>query len=150
MLKITPKNNIIEFQLEVENASLDNTSTRLVVEVEGKHTIIPLQVDSLGKCQGEIPLQENWNGKEGNIKLEVIAESTYFTPFEKTVLFSDLKLTPSAVVKKAKIVEKQEITQPEKTTPKSTPLKENAITFKSILNEDDSMEDEIKNFFKVK
>ena len=58
MLKITPSNNLIEFQLQVENASLDKTTARIILEVNNVNTIIPMEMDSDGKCTGEIPLKE--------------------------------------------------------------------------------------------
>jgi len=98
MLHITPQNNTIEFQLQIENASIENTSTRLIVNTEGENIITPLSIDNEGNCKGIIPLKEEWNGQSGDIKIEVITEGTYFEPFSKKVIFDSIPLTPKAKI----------------------------------------------------
>ena len=123
MLKITPQNNSIEFQLKVENASLQKTSTRLIVEVNNTNTIIPLLIDKDGLCKGDIPLNESWDGKKGKIKIEVIAEGSYFEPFNKEVEFEKIPKTPKASI--------QEITLQKPVTKSNTGYKEPKITTKT-------------------
>lgn len=146
MLEIGPKNNSIEFKLEVENTTLDKISSRLVIEVNGEVTLIPLQIDNNGVVKGNIPLGKNWDDKIGSLKLEVINESNYFVPFEKKVLFSNPQL-------------KQPIIKEFKTTPTPTHkpthipivskvIKENKVVIpsKNLLD----LNKEINNFFKLK
>jgi len=98
MLQITPLNNTIEFKLQVENASIKDTSTRLIIELKDDNLIVPLSIDEYGNCKGIIPLNENWDGKKGNIKIEVITEGNYFKPFEKNVIFEGLNTEPKATI----------------------------------------------------
>ena len=157
MLKITPQNNSIEFQLKVENASLQKTSTRLIVEVNNTNTIIPLLIDKDGTCKGDIPLNESWDGKKGKIKIEVIAEGSYFEPFNKEVEFENIPKTPKASI--------QEIKLQKSTTISSTGYKETKIINKTVIptrtkieesknfitkTEKDRIVSEIVDFFKAK
>ena len=157
MLKITPQNNSIEFQLKVENASLQKTSTRLIVEVNNTNTIIPLLIDKDGTCKGDIPLNESWDGKKGKIKIEVIAEGSYFEPFNKEVEFENIPKTPKASI--------QEIKLQKSTTKSSTGYKEPKIINKTVIptrtkieesknfitkTEKDRIVSEIVDFFKAK
>ena len=98
MLHITPQNNTIEFQLQIENASIENTSTRLIVNAGGENIITPLSIDGEGNCKGTIPLKEEWDGTSGDIKIEVITEGNYFEPFSKKVIFDSIPKTPKAKI----------------------------------------------------
>lgn len=110
MLKITPKNNLLEFKLQISNASINKTKARLVVEVQDMaSTMIDLDIDQEGKCTCEIPLQENWNRKQGKVKLEVIAENTYFAPYEKEVFFVNENKKPKVSITESKNIQKPTI-----------------------------------------
>lgn len=98
MLHITPQNNTIEFQLQIENASIENTSTRLIVNTGDENIITPITIDNEGNCKGIIPLKEEWDGKSGDIKIEVITEGNYFEPFSKKVIFDSIPKTPKAKI----------------------------------------------------
>jgi hypothetical protein len=98
MLHITPQNSTIEFQLQIENASIENTSTRLIVNAGEENIISPLSIDNEGNCKGTIPLKEEWNGTSGDIKIEVITEGNYFEPFSKKVIFNSIPVTPKAKI----------------------------------------------------
>jgi hypothetical protein len=144
MLKIGPKNNNIEFKLEVENTTLDKISSRLVVEVNGEVSLIPLQIDKNGVVKGNIPLNKTWDEKVGNLKLEVINESNYFIPFEKVVLFSNPQ-PKQPVIKEFKTTE----------TPNETPIKQTSKVIKEnkLFIPSQNLLDlnkEINNFFKSK
>ena len=109
MLKITPKNNLIEFKLQISNTSIKNTKARLIVEVQdAASTMIDVEIDGDGKCLCEIPLQENWDRKQGKVKLEVIADNMYFTPYEKEVFFISEVKKPKVTLAENKIVKKKE------------------------------------------
>lgn len=158
MLKITPNNNNIEFQLEVENTTFNKISPRLIVEVGGKTSIIPLKVSSDGVVKGVIELNESWNEKEGKIKLEIINESNYFIPFEKEVYFSDIKEKPKTTIKEVKTLEskptikvnptisftKLEVAESKKEL--KNPIKDNKYKFSSLV--ECTLKEEIQKFFK--
>lgn len=101
MLVITPKSNLIEFQLKLENATLQETTARMVVEVGDTTTVIPLEIADGGWVVSELPLNENWDSQKGNISLEVIAKNTYFKPFTREVMFEGIESTKPAILEVA-------------------------------------------------
>jgi len=82
----TDKQEIFECDIQLEGASLSNSLARLIVATKDLSLLFEGEINSRGKCIIPIKklkglLQEN---SSGNIKLEVIAEDTYFTPWEST------------------------------------------------------------------
>ena len=80
----TDKSELFECDIKLEGASLSKSSARLVVETSDYSLLFKGEISSNGKC--EIPIRKlkgliDENTK-GNIRLEVIAEDTYFTPWE--------------------------------------------------------------------
>jgi hypothetical protein len=152
MLEIGPRNNTIEFHLEVENTTLDKISSRLVVEVNNNITLIPLEINAEGVVSGDIELNESWNGKKGNLKLEIINENNYFSPFEKEVVFKLPKgFRSSAQTQPLPPIEKPtlypEIDYSAQLENQSL-IKESKTIFRNLDLMD--LNSEIDNFFKVK
>jgi len=82
----TDKQEIFECDIQLEGASVNQSQARLVIETEDLALLFKGIINSQGKCR--IPVKKlkgllNEDTK-GNIKLEVIAEDTYFTPWEST------------------------------------------------------------------
>ena len=82
----TDKAEIFECDIKIEGASLSNSNARLVVETNDYSLMFNGSINSDGKCKVPIKklkglIDEN---NKGNIKLEVIAEDTFFTPWEST------------------------------------------------------------------
>jgi hypothetical protein len=80
----TDKTELFECDLQLEGASLKKSFARLLIESENLNLVFKGEISSSGKCKIPVKrlrglLDENVNGK---IKLEVIAEDTYFTPWE--------------------------------------------------------------------
>ena len=80
----TDKSELFECDIKLEGASLSKSSARLVVETSDYSLLFKGEINSNGKC--EIPIRKlkgliDENTK-GNIGLEVIAEDTFFTPWE--------------------------------------------------------------------
>ena len=80
----TDKTEIFECDINLTGASLNNTKARLVVETTDFSLLFNGSVTSDGKCKVPIRklrglIDESTNG---NIKLEVIADDTYFIPWE--------------------------------------------------------------------
>lgn len=98
MLVINPENNLIEFQLKLENATLQETSARMLIEVEDSTTVVPLEISDGGWVVGELPLNEAWDSKKGIISLEVIAKNTFFKPFTREVMFEGLEVLKPAIL----------------------------------------------------
>tara|TARA_A100001201_G_scaffold84430_1_gene74830 strand:+ start:187 stop:750 length:564 start_codon:yes stop_codon:yes gene_type:complete len=80
----TDKTELFECDITIEGASLSNSKARLVVETSDYSLMFNGKISSNGKC--EVPIRKlkgliDENTK-GNIRLEVIAEDTYFTPWK--------------------------------------------------------------------
>ena len=80
----TNKTEIFECKIQLEGASIKNSQARLLIESENLSLVFKGEISSDGKCKIPIKklkglLDEN---TQGNVKLEVIAEDTYFTPWE--------------------------------------------------------------------
>lgn len=80
----TDKQEIFECEIQLEGTTLDKSEARLVIETNDMALLFKGNIDSKGKCK--IPVKKlkgllNENAK-GSIKLEVIADDVYFTPWE--------------------------------------------------------------------
>ena len=80
----TDKPEVFECDIKVEGTSLNKSKARLVIETKDYSLLFNGDINSSGKCR--IPVKKlkgliDENSK-GNIRLEVIAEDTYFTPWE--------------------------------------------------------------------
>jgi len=80
----TDKSELFECDIKLEGASLSKSSARLVVETSDYSLLFKGDINSSGKC--EIPIRKLKGlideNTTGNIRLEVIAEDTFFTPWE--------------------------------------------------------------------
>ena len=80
----TDKPETFECDIKIEGASLSNSKARLVVETKDYSLMFNGKINSAGKCS--IPIKKLKGlideSSKGDIKLEVIAEDTYFTPWE--------------------------------------------------------------------
>jgi len=80
----TDRSELFECDIKIEGASLKKSTARLVVETSDYSLMFNGKISESGKC--EIPIRKlkgliDENSK-GNIRLEVIAEDTYFTPWK--------------------------------------------------------------------
>ena len=80
----TDKSELFECDIKLEGASLSKSKARLVVETSDYSLLFDGSISSKGKC--EIPIRKLKGlideDTTGNIRLEVIAEDTFFTPWE--------------------------------------------------------------------
>jgi len=80
----TDKSELFECDIKLEGASLSKSKARLVVETSDYSLLFKGTISKGGKC--EIPIRKLKGlideNTSGNIRLEVIAEDTYFTPWE--------------------------------------------------------------------
>ena len=80
----TDKSELFECDIKLEGASLSKSKARLVVETSDYSLLFNGNISSKGKC--EIPIKKLKGlideDTTGNIRLEVIAEDTFFTPWE--------------------------------------------------------------------
>ena len=80
----TDKSELFECNISLQGASLKKSKARLVVETSDYSLLFKGEINSNGKC--EIPIRKLKGlvdeNTTGNIRLEVIAEDTFFTPWE--------------------------------------------------------------------
>ena len=80
----TDKSELFECDIKLEGASLSKSKARLVVETQDYSLLFDGSIKSSGKC--EIPIRKLKGlideDTSGNIRLEVIAEDTLFTPWK--------------------------------------------------------------------
>ena len=80
----TDKAELFECDIKIEGASLSNSTARLVVETNDYSLMFNGKINSSGKC--EIPIKKLKGlideSSKGNIRLDVIAEDTYFIPWK--------------------------------------------------------------------
>jgi hypothetical protein len=80
----TDKTEIFECKVKIDGASLSNSQARLVIESEDLNLLFKGRIDEQGNCK--IPIKKLKGilpeSIKGEIKLEVIAEDTYFIPWK--------------------------------------------------------------------
>ena len=80
----TDKSELFECDIKLQGASLKKSKARLVVETQDYSLMFNGSISNSGKC--EIPIKKLKGlideDTTGNIRLEVIAEDTFFTPWE--------------------------------------------------------------------
>ena len=80
----TDKSELFECDIKLQGASLKKSKARLVVETSDYSLMFNGSISTSGKC--EIPIRKLKGlideDTTGNIRLEVIAEDTFFTPWE--------------------------------------------------------------------
>lgn len=80
----TDKSELFECDIKIQGASLKKSEARLVVETKDYSLLFNGSIDSTGKCK--IPIRKLGGlideDSNGSIKLEVIAEDTFFTPWK--------------------------------------------------------------------
>ena len=80
----TDKSELFECDIKLQGASLNKSKARLVVETSDYSLMFNGSISKGGKC--EIPIKKLKGlideDTKGNIRLEVIAEDTFFTPWE--------------------------------------------------------------------
>lgn len=78
----TDKSEVFECSINLEGASLNKSVARILIESDDYNLVFNGSINSSGTCKIPIKklkglLPEN---SKGDIKLEIIAEDTYFTP----------------------------------------------------------------------
>jgi hypothetical protein len=82
----TDKTELFECNIQLQGAKMSDSKARLILESDDYNLIFYGTVDKNGKCTIPVKklksvLSENTSG---NVKLEVIAEDTYFEPWKDT------------------------------------------------------------------
>jgi len=91
----TDKPELFKCNIDLEGASISDTFARLVIESKNINLLFEGQVTSDGACTIQIPKLKDYlkDVTDGVMKLEVIAEDTYFSPWQDS-----FKLKPSKKV----------------------------------------------------
>ena len=141
----TDKSELFECDIKLQGASLNKSKARLVVETSDYSLLFDGFISSKGKC--EIPIRKLKGlideNTAGNIRLEVIAEDTFFTPWE-----SDFEVETSKKVtvevksqqNKKPILETKVKVKVKETKPITITEKQHVINlFKLLIKEDINM-----------
>ena len=80
----TDKTEVFECDIKLSGASLDKSNVRLVVESADVNLLFKGKIDSTGKCSVPVKRLSGLLGEttRGTLRLEVIADDTFFTPWE--------------------------------------------------------------------
>ena len=128
----TDKPELFECDIKLQGASLKKSKARLVVETQDYSLMFNGSISKGGKC--EIPIRKLKGlideDTTGNIRLEVIAEDTFFTPWETDF---EVETSKKVIVE----VKTQSISKPII----EAKVKENTIT--------DSEQQHVVNLFKL-
>jgi hypothetical protein len=96
----TDKPKIFNCTVDISGASLTETTARMFLETKSATLVFNGVIDGNGNCKINIPRLGNFlkEGDVGKVKLEVIAETTVFTPWESdTVIKTDKKVTVTEI-----------------------------------------------------
>ena len=109
----TDKIENFEANIKLEGASLKKSKARLVVEADGFDILFKGTISESGKVN--IPVKRLRGlideSTEGTIRLEVIAEDTYFTPWESTFkVQQSKKVTVEVITQEKPILQKNKNT----------------------------------------
>lgn len=146
----TDKTELFECTIKLQGASLSKSKVRLLVESSDLNLLFPGTVDSEGKCTIPIAklrglLDEN---TQGNIKLEVIADDVYFTPWESNFMVeASRKLTVEVKSQTATLLESQtpmvtvevakDVQENLENPEISTPIQEHIVKLFQMLSKED-------------
>jgi len=80
----TDKTEVFECDIKLSGASLNESNVRLIVESENLNLLFKGKIDSTGKCKVPVKRLSGLLGETttGTLRLEVIADDTFFTPWE--------------------------------------------------------------------
>ena len=137
------KNNLFECDIQLQGASIKNSFARIIVEGKNHSYIFNGEIDQNGHCSVEMnKLKDIFESDEtGTIKLEVVADDVYFSPWEDAYQ-TDLSKKIEVVVKEQEEPVKPMISVSVKQQPilKETPKQ----TVKEPVKEPSSSESSIK------
>ena len=130
------KENNFECNIKIQGAPIDKTVVRLVVESSSGNVIYPGKINSDGICSVKVHNLKTFlnESSTGNIKLEVIADNTYFVPWtSEYVTDVDKKVEVSFNKDKKEDIEEQKTILVEEVQVNKQEIK--SITKKDILRE---------------
>jgi len=89
----TDKKEVFECDIKLSGASLDKSNVRLVVESADVNLLFKGKIDSTGKCTVPVKRLSGLLGESttGTLRLEVIADDTFFTPWKSEFIVETSK-----------------------------------------------------------
>ena len=143
----TDKPEIFECNIKIDGASLANSQARLIIESEHVNILFKGSIDENGKCK--IPIKKLKGllseSAKGEIKLEVIAEDTYFLPWKsefsvdasKKVTVEVKSQDAQVILETAPKVQVTEVketkSEPQKKEEVETPIREHVVKLIKLL-----------------
>jgi hypothetical protein len=119
------KSENFECKLSLEGAELSDSKARILIEAGGYNLLYEGVINSDGQCNVEIAGLKKLFPTEttGNMRLEVIAEDTYFSPWEESCTIRPSKVLTVETVKTPAVPSKpkMQIEVKAKPTPKPKP-----------------------------
>jgi hypothetical protein len=76
------KPNLFECQIQLEGCSLNDASARLIIESNQNSLVFTGEIDNNGACLIPVKKLKGLVSENGEMKLEVIADDMYFSPWE--------------------------------------------------------------------
>lgn len=146
----TDKTEIFECKVKIDGASLSNSQARLIIESEDLTLLFKGKIDNDGNCK--IPIKKLKGilpeSIKGEIKLEVIADDTYFIPWKsdfsvdvsKKVVVEVKSQDADLIIENTPKVSVTEVKQSEEPSINTT-IKEHIVNLmRLLLREDISMD----------
>jgi len=137
----TDKTEDFKCKIAVEGSQLSETIARLVIESDHVSLLFEGKIDSDGNCTVPIKKLKNLipEGTTGTMKLEVISEDTFFSPWEDEYTVKTNKkvtvemVTPSEPIKESKI--KVEVI-PQSSVKKQPVIEKKEVNHGKVLSEE--------------
>jgi hypothetical protein len=148
----TDKTEIFECKVKIDGASLSNSQARLIIESEDLTLLFKGKIDNDGNCK--IPIKKLKGilpeSIKGEIKLEVIADDTYFIPWKsdfsvdvsKKVVVEVKSQDADLIIENTPKVSVTEVKQSEEPSINTT-LKEHIVNLMRLLLREDISIDNI-------
>ncbi len=148
----TDKTEIFECKVKIDGASLSNSQARLIIESEDLTLLFKGKIDNDGNCK--IPIKKLKGilpeSIKGEIKLEVIADDTYFIPWKsdfsvdvsKKVVVEVKSQDVDLIIENTPKVSVTEVKQSEEPSINTT-LKEHIVNLMRLLLREDISIDNI-------
>ena len=126
------QNELFEAKIDVKGAKLSDSFCRLVLLSEDWNLMFEGEIDKNGYV--EIPIKKLKNllseGEQGNLKLEVVVDDTYFVPWSDTfevvigkTVTAEVKSSKKGVIKEEKTTVQASVIRGTKSSPSKKPNK---------------------------
>ena len=149
------KGEVFECTINLEGASLNNAIARIIIESDDMNLMFNGNISSNGVCKVPIKKMKNLlpEGFTGNMKLEVIADDTYFSPWNSDCTIKASKSIKVEVKQQSSVIEepKAKVTISEiktNATPKTEQPKPETkpVASKKIITKEEKLSDKNKQY----